>query len=452
MTNSAVALPGLKICRDLRGWEWRYFWRQTQSDELPDLSRAADGSSLGVLTGRLLIGHFGRGKRHSVECESTSQDRRVPRDEHGRTSRDLRGPQLLAAASDYDIRFWDLTRQNTPLPPFSCPEQIRAITFSPAGDTLAVLGLHHFWLWDLARTAATVADMPDGWRLAFFTDGKRLAIAQKMSGQVIMWDPVQNVETATMPSAPYEGGWGGSLVFSPNGELLVAAFGPGTNRTIKVLDVASGTTVTNLAGHAAIVYTAVFADHGRILASCSGDQTIKLWDVATWKLIRTFQGHGHEVFNLTTSPDGTLLASVDINSIKFWKVTSEKVPDTFQSFSKITNTSPAVRAHWAISSDGRSCVAVLSNGTFRVWDTATLKVLTNGPLPCANVTRAAIHSTELLAFATGDRTLQVGRPGSFSSLTLPSGAATNIWGLVLPAEVRGISCSFGRSKTGDAER
>ena len=240
-------------------------------------------------------------------------------------------------------------------------------------------------------------------------------MAQRRAGQLILWDLVKNVEIGRLPGIANVSGGYGSVAYSPDGRFLAAAFGPRSPQ-IRIWDVASGNVVTNLVGHTAAVFACAFADGGKLLASAGGDQTIKLWDVATWAEVRTLRGHHDMVISLTVSPDGTVLATADKRTeVKLWKVRSNPKPDTVRFFSGIKNTWPAVRAHWALSSDGRHALTAHTNGTFTVLETATLQPLLQAPIPCTNLARVAIASPQLLAFADENGRIQVGNLEAFSA-------------------------------------
>jgi RNA polymerase sigma factor (sigma-70 family) len=68
----------------------------------------------------------------------------------------------------------------------------------------------------------------------------------------------------------------GTVAFSLDGRLLALA---GTDRVVRVFDVATGKELAAFAGHQAAVDTLAFAPDGRSLASGSGDTTALVWNV-----------------------------------------------------------------------------------------------------------------------------------------------------------------------------
>ena len=80
-----------------------------------------------------------------------------------------------------------------------------------------------------------------------------------------------------------------------------------------------------LTAHPEAVYTVVFSPDGKTLASGGSDKTIKLWDVATGKNTATLNGHTNEVFSVAFRPDGKTLASGGPDkTIRLWDVTAKK--------------------------------------------------------------------------------------------------------------------------------
>jgi WD40 repeat protein len=73
---------------------------------------------------------------------------------------------------------------------------------------------------------------------------------------------------------------GATLAYSPDGTLLACR---GLDRTVSVLDVATGKEVAQFKGHDGPVTALAFAPDGKTLASGSGDTTMLIWDLTNLK-------------------------------------------------------------------------------------------------------------------------------------------------------------------------
>jgi WD40 repeat protein len=72
-------------------------------------------------------------------------------------------------------------------------------------------------------------------------------------------------------------------------------------------------------GHSGRVTTLAFSNDGQLLASSGSDRTIKLWDLAQSRVIRTLFGHRGSINSIAFSRDSRMLASVsEDGSLRIW--------------------------------------------------------------------------------------------------------------------------------------
>jgi len=74
-----------------------------------------------------------------------------------------------------------------------------------------------------------------------------------------------------------------SIVFSPDGHLIVTRSDDGTARIWRVYD---GKMVEELTGHSRWVQSVAFSHDGRLIATESSDKTVQIWRVTDGKLVK----------------------------------------------------------------------------------------------------------------------------------------------------------------------
>ena len=97
----------------------------------------------------------------------------------------------------------------------------------------------------------------------------------------------------------------------------------GSDRTVRVWDMATGRCLRALEGHQEAVAAVAVSVEGSRAVSASLDGTVRAWDLATGKLTRTYQFEPPRGFmSMTLAPDGTRFA------------TFEELPGVFESAPK----------------------------------------------------------------------------------------------------------------------
>jgi WD40 repeat protein/serine/threonine protein kinase len=354
---------------DLRGFEWRFFWKLCQGESLETW----------------------RGHSNLVSCVAVSPD----------------GKTLASGSWDSSIRLWDLASRRVVTTFSMNTGQVNSVAFSPDGRFLTAgndSGPAKLWelasgkeissfegrmprvafspveallavgsggnirgagatatvsLWDCARQQQIRTFAQSGSRAAFSPDGKVLAIGS-FHDAIKLWD----IATGELRQILTNSGSVISLAFSPDGRRLAASNWEGE---VMLWGVATGHQSPPLSGHTAKVWSVAFSPDGRTLATASSDQTVGLWDVASQTNKGRLKGHGNEVWSVAYLPDGKRLVSGGKDeTLKLWeaepKEETERIADHL--------VSPWI---FVFSEDGLRLAAAEDDGV-RIWDLATKQV------------------------------------------------------------------------------
>ncbi len=381
LLNRQVPQSGQK---DLRGWEWRYLWRQYQSDASLQLCQKT--SSIGSMAvshdGQwLALGQSEMGglslwnlklRQEMAHLAAGDQEVRVafsPREpllaftfESGRSSVNHR----------CGVRLWNAaTKEVVATIPLGGPAC--GLAFSDDGRSLVVSTIdpdNRITLWsvrdgrNLATYAATQRDYAA-------TAGTTFAVTHDLSVAAHPDTGSQQAKVHLMELATGRERWTSiaadegitALAFSPDGKVLASGAG-WVESDIRLWDVASGTEIARLAGHRGWISAMVFWPDGKTMASASADQTIRLWDISDLRhprMARVFHGHKLEVWRLALLPDNsTLVSGSKDGSVYFWDTSTP--PRAANSV-----TLPARLAAWRFAADSASIVTLDQSGRAARW-------------------------------------------------------------------------------------
>ena len=224
---------------------------------------------------------------------------------------------------------------------------------------LAVTLLFHFLLPSFAQGPTILRHGGSVQTVKFSpVDTSLLASAGTTNG-IRIWDLRKDTVTA------FRGHRGqiNSVVFSPDGELLVSG---SDDWTFRLWDVETGAhiaTLEHITGRTRSPITEVaFSHDGQLLATAG--QHVKLWDASTQTEIATLQ-HSNYVWALAFSPDGQFLAAGDqAGSVKVWDVQERQVVAALEGDSRYVS---AV----AFSPDGRTLASAGYDGQIKLWETVS---------------------------------------------------------------------------------
>ncbi len=208
--------------------------------------------------------------------------------------------------------------------------------------------------------------------VVFSPDGTTLA-SRSADNTIRLWDVATGTPKYTLISwvtVRRTDRWGNlvetaasihSIAFSPDGQTLVGVAG----RTIRLWNVATGTTKYTLIEHTADVNSVVFSPDGTTLASGSADGTIRLWDAATGKRKAKITVIGSNIYGVVFSPDGTTLASrSDDNTIRLWDIATGALKHLLTAHTDNVYTI-------AFHPDGNTIASGGRDNTVHLWDVAT---------------------------------------------------------------------------------
>jgi WD40 repeat protein len=150
---------------------------------------------------------------------------------------------------------------------------------------------------------------------------------------VVLWGEESQQAEAWMPGAvtPCREPWtralssgnnGQRIAQSPDGKHLVrfqTDILPQPDYSPVVTTLGDAPVLRKLVGHRWHIYSCVFSDDSKLVASGSWDATARVWDVASGECVRELRGHLNGVHCQQFTPDGRTLITVgDDSKIRFW--------------------------------------------------------------------------------------------------------------------------------------
>ena len=288
---------------------------------------------------------------------------------------DLSGEQQLSRAFIWNAP--GATCLTTPC--FVINPQGAVMAASQADGTVALIDLDDRKLTDTLPARSG----PEADALAFFPDGRRLAVGG-IDGRVDLWDvTTRTVERTLRFDDPVY--W---VALSPDGKLLAVETqaNESSDSRVEVLDLASGQELySHVLPHGrGSLYFSPGGDQLAAVGCCQGGSTVRVWDARSGEQAFTPEGRGN-ARSVAFSPDGRLLATGTDDG----KVALSNADDGTQAGPTIPAATGPIDPV-SFSPDGRLLAASSGDQTASLWDLATHKPV-GGSFP---VTQGAIPTAQ----------------------------------------------------------
>ncbi len=385
---------------DLRGWEWRYLWAQSQPDP-HELLHTHDGGRIAVMalsgdgrhvalekdtiqildaaSGALVPLGDWAADRPGV-CIGGALGHRAPFVAHCRVEKTntafcivdwTTGKDVIPPRTHEDfLSVWNAVAPDdqvvVSLGPrmgaleksrFGMDARLRARSVAN-GETLWTRDVRVYWG---SRWLGRLDVSPDSTEVAVMVQDGRMKVFGLRDGSERLEKQV--TEDFSL-----------GVRYSPDGRMLATSAGFGDTH-IRLWDRKDGRELGRLEGHQAYVTGVAFTRDGRRLVSSSADSTLRVWDLADRRTIATLRGHEDEVDGVVLSPDERTILS----RCKDGKVFRWAMPDPGERRGYRTaqvGNGGALRIH--VDPDGKSVVLERPPAPPVRVDLASLRVATNG--------------------------------------------------------------------------
>ncbi|KAJ0423727.1 hypothetical protein BJY00DRAFT_43638 [Aspergillus carlsbadensis] len=275
------------------------------------------------------------------------------------------GKTIASASCDGTINIWSTTGTlERTLDGHQADQEILDLAFSPDGNTIISAsedGTVNLWssTGDLRKTLCLRDEKTVD--TCFSPDGRAVDasyyVREVSSNSLAISDLIPKDGLRRDDRFPT------SILFSPNGELIVTGCSDGT---IQLWD-CHGNLQHSLKGHNDSVNSVAISPDGNTIASGSADWTIKLWDTITGTMRVTTMGHPGEVKSVIFSPNGRFIASFSDYALGGTAKVWDKTGTLKHTLGGHENGVSSV----AFSPNGALTAMGFSNGTVSVWETDT---------------------------------------------------------------------------------
>ncbi len=309
------------------------------------------------------------------------------------------GGLIATASDDHTVRLWDAAtgEERRRLPH---GHWVRAVAVSPDGRFLASSSLDDFVrLWEISSGQEvyklpghglhggrrTVGFTPDGRRFLSWGDDRYLRIWDVKTGKVLIENAVQPPGVAVPgnvdPAGRDLGLMPGAAAFAPDGKRLVAVLGG----SLHIIETATGRIEQSVTLPGGPFISLAVAPDGRYFATSGRGRTIRrnlpdgrrqsttpnhhpvcVVELATGKIVRELEMPTSSFGPVAFSADGKLLAigfGMGVGEVRLLDMSTQETVAVLANFGSAPHA-------MTFSTDGKSFVTGLNDGTALVWDLA----------------------------------------------------------------------------------
>jgi WD40 repeat protein/DNA-binding SARP family transcriptional activator len=282
--------------------------------------------------------------------------------------------RLATASDDHTVRIWDMASGEQVLEILH-PVWINDIAYSPDGNRLAtVYDESQLLIWD-THTGKLLLSLqqpvdapypPEANGIAFSPNGRDVAMVSR-GNLITVWDLIAKRARFSLRDAPAALS---DVAYSPDGRNLIVV---GDQGTAIVRDALSGHVLMQLRGHAGALHSVAYSPDGRRVATAGADGTALVWDAATGALLLRLAGHVGPVRSVAFSPDGRqLLSGGDDRTLRIWDLGPGHEHYTLHSHAQGLNG-------FALSADQRLLATTGDDKRARLWEAETGRLLKTLP-------------------------------------------------------------------------